>query len=151
MGARNRERNLGIISAVPERKATDAFKKAERIGPDTKMQGISDLEANPDLMLRGEAPTPDMVRALGKPISELLGAIFTTPSKTGLPSKLRLTNWNAKTGEAVLHGVRKAGEEMVASPRQLNSMIGADQIGLQQPPEGAVAKIQALLARALGQ
>lgn len=94
------------------------------------------------------APTID---ALGKPVSELLGAVLTTPKKTGLPSKLRITNWNAPSQEVVMHGVRKAGEELRATPSQIDELIRAGNVDLQQPPMSAVEKIRRLLSSALGQ
>lgn len=90
------------------------------------------------------------LKSLGKPISELLDAAFTTPTKSGLPSRLTLTGWNAKTGEVGLHGARQGAERFAASPGQLDTLIEGGTVGLKQPPQGAVDSIRAKLAALLG-
>lgn len=134
---------------MPERKATDAFRKATTIGPDREAEALSTAAAAP--LTHGDMPlSPDMLRSLGKPLSELLGTLFKTPTKSGLPAKLRLTNWDAKSGEASMHGLTKVGQEFRSTPSQLDSLINSDTVDLAQPPVGAVDAIRRKLAALLG-
>lgn len=93
---------------------------------------------------------PSMLESLGKPIAELLSTIFRTPNGSGLPSKLRLINWNGGAGTAALRGLRKGEEAFEATPAQLDALINDGTVGIDQPPQSAVAAIQKKLAALLG-
>lgn len=102
--------------------------------------------------MRGEMPLdPAMLRSLGKPIAELLGASFKLQNGTGLPSLLKLTGWNAAKGTVGLHGARAAGEAFEATPAQLDELIEKGILDLAQPAMDKVSGIRGLLAKALGQ
>lgn len=94
---------------------------------------------------------PSMLQSLGKPISELLGAIFRTPNKSGLPTKLRLINWNARNNTAALRGLRKGDEAFEAAPSQLDELLTGGALDLDQPPQAGVDAIRKKLAALLGQ
>lgn len=90
------------------------------------------------------------LQQLGKPVSEMLGATFTTPNNTGLPKRLTVSGWNSLKGTVGMHGQRAGAEAMEATPGQLDQLIGEGHVGLEQPPEGAVQAIMAKLRAALG-
>lgn len=128
---------------MPERNPLTALQKAESIGADPLAAEWS----------MGAMPTdPAMLRALGKPISELLSAVFKTPQamKTGLPSRVRLTNWDARKGMVDMHGVRRTADRLEATPGQLDELLNSGAIELEQPPQGAVDLLQRKLAELLG-
>ena len=131
---------------MPERNAYSALSKATNIGPDPTMQALHDSP-----LTRAEMPLdPDFLRSLGKPLSELLGLIFKSPTGSGIPSKLRVTNWDAKAGQAALHGLRKGSERFSASPSQIDELVNTGTIGIQQPPQSAVDAIRRKLSALLG-
>lgn len=92
-----------------------------------------------------------MLKSLGKPLSELLDLVLKrTGVAEGVPQRLRLTNWNARTGSAEFHGLTKAGQKFEATPTQLDELINGGVLGVDQPPQGAVEAIRRKLAGALG-
>lgn len=88
-----------------------------------------------------------VLRSIGKRIDELLDAVFTTPKGSGLPKRLKLTGWDARTNQIEFHA--PAGERFQASPQQLDKLIGSGSIDLEQPAAGAVSSIQSRLSKAL--
>lgn len=72
-----------------------------------------------------------VLHSIGKSISDLLGAVFKPTSKgTGLPARLSLENWNARTGNVILRGARAAGEKFEATPAQLDELISSGELTL---------------------
>lgn len=139
---------------MPDRRpdpVATAASKATRIAP---TDWVDRLVANPAGLVPGTIEsTEPMLHSLGKPLQELLDlALRPTTAKTGLPRGLRLTNWDARTGEAAFRGLRKGGaEEFRASPQQLDDLIGGGALDVQQPPTRAVEAIRRRLAALLGQ
>jgi hypothetical protein len=128
---------------MPERNPLTALRKAESIGADPLAAEWSTAAMPTD---------PAMLRSLGKPISDLLSAVFKTPKagQTGLPSRVRLTNRDARKGTVDMHGVRKSADRLEATPGQLDDLLNSGAIELEQPPQGAVDMIQRKLAELLG-
>lgn len=85
----------------------------------------------------GMMPPPDFgpyLKSITKPISELLDTIFTPTAKgTGLPSRLRFTNWDARKGVMQLHSADAAGKPFEVSPTDLDRLINAGHIDIEQP------------------
>lgn len=135
---------------MPQRKVPtlDALQKATSIGADPQGEALSQMLSQP--VHQSAVPLdPTMLESLGKPLSELLGAILspTTPG-TGLPSRLRIGNV-LQGGKALLYGTRKGGEQFEALPSELDSMINSGQLGLEQPPQRAVDVVRRKLAALL--
>lgn len=95
-----------------------------------------------------------MLKSLGKPLAELLDLILTPTTKgTGLPNRLRLTNWDARSGNVQFHGAgptRVGVERFEATPTQLDRLIRGGALDVEQPPQGAVDAIRKKLAMLLG-
>lgn len=94
-----------------------------------------------------EAPA---LKSIGKPVSELLGATFVTPNKTGLPKRMAVSSWNDAKGSVGLHGARSGAEAFEATPSQLDELIDGGALGLEQPPQAAVQTIMQKLQQLLG-
>lgn len=117
--------------------------------PMLALQKASRITPGPEMM-RGEMPLdPAFLKSLGKPVAELLGTVFKTKTGSGLPSLLRMTNWDARTGNVGMHSLRKAGEAFEASPTQIDEMIERGWLDLEQPAEGASDHIRKLLQKIL--
>lgn len=104
--------------------------------------------------MRGEMPlgpraTP-MLESLGKPVSEMLGAVFQLKNGTGLPSLMRVSNWNPRTGSVLMQSIRKASEAFEATPAQLDEMMANGWLDLKQPAQRAGERITSLLQSAMG-
>ena len=94
-----------------------------------------------------------ILASLGKPLQELLGLVLSpTKGGSGLPRRLRLTQWNARTGNVEFHGQgpRPIGvERFEATPAQLDKLIRGGALDLEQPTESAMAPIRRKLSAAL--
>lgn len=103
-------------------------------------------------VMKGEMPVdPAFLRSLGKPVSEVLGMVFKTKSTGGeVPSLLRVSNWNSRTGNVSMHSLNKAGQPFEATPAQIDEMIEKGWLDLQQPAQAAGEGIRRLIGRTLG-
>src|SRR5262245_24275714 len=134
-----------------------ALSKATGISANPRPNVLDQEPIDPSLMMRGEMPlTPGQIdpilRSLGKPLSQLLGMILKpVQSGTGVPSRLRYTNYDAPKGLAQFHSVDRAGQAFEASPKDLDALLKGGAIDVEQPPQGAVEKIRKLLAAAMGE
>jgi hypothetical protein len=90
-----------------------------------------------------------IIKSLGKRLDELLDAVFTTPKGSGLPSRLKLTNWDARTGNIDFHAFGKSAERFQATPQQLDTLLQRGGMDLEQPATKAVGTIQKKLQSAL--
>ncbi len=104
------------------------------------------------------AAEPELA-SIGKRISDLLGTVFRTEKPTGgTPQRLRLTNWDARSGNIELHPV--VGTDVAApgtstagyhiTPADLDALINKGKMSISQPPEPAVARLQKILSSKLG-
>ena len=116
--------------------------------PMLALQKASRITAGPELM-RGEMPLGPSLHTLGKPVAELLGTVFKTKAGSGLPSLLRLTNWNAGKGMVGLHSVTKKGQPFEAAPAQLDEMIDKGWLDLAQPAVDVGNKLRRAIASRL--
>lgn len=94
------------------------------------------------------------IPALGKRISELLDTVFVpTTRNTGLPQRLRLTNWNARAGTLQFHPVTPKAAigpaPFEATPAQLSTLIDKGALDLQQPGARATAVVRARIRELL--
>lgn len=120
--------------------------------PMQALQKASRITNSMPAVTEGSMPLdPTMLRSIGKPVGELLGMVFKTKTGSKLPSLLRLTNWNAATGNVAMHSVNKAGKAFEATPAQIDEMIEKGWLDIAQPAKVAGDKIRGLLSRALGQ
>lgn len=97
-------------------------------------------------MLMGEP----MFKSLGKPVSDMSGATFTPPRGSGLPSRLRLTNYDAPSNNVEFHGV-SSGQPFRATPGQVDTLVNKGGLDLEQPPAKAVAATRKKIAAKLDQ
>lgn len=96
-----------------------------------------------------------MIKALGKPVSELLGTLFSPgETGTGVPQRLRLSGYTpGREGvepSVGLHSVNSDGAPFEATIDQLSQLLDGGALNVTQPPQGAVSAIQARLAKLLG-
>lgn len=130
----------------------DVLAKAEGIGPIP--QAESDRLAIGDgTSLIGGAIDPGdigpILRSLGKPVADLLDLILTTKGKGGLPPKLRLTNVG-RNGDLQFHDPRAASTGPAgfeASAGQVDTLIGAGKLDVEQPAQRGVDSIRKRLAQ----
>lgn len=104
-----------------------------------------------------------MLKSLGKPISELLDLVLKTNKRVpGLPRRVKLTEWNARKGTLGFRpeapqgprGLTSVGVEpapISATPADVDALINAGVLDVDQPPAGAVDRIYKKLMAALGQ
>lgn len=134
----------------------DALRKSTGISANPRPNVLDQEPIDPSQIQRGEMPlTPNQLQpileSLGKPIAELLGMVLRpTQARTGLPSRLRFSNYNAEKGLAQFHADTKAAPQFEATPQQLDELIGGGALDLEQPPQGAVDAIRRKLAALLG-
>lgn len=153
-----------------------ALKKADRIGPATgadwappapfenqqpnpilaiaSLLGLNDDAVGgaspghlPAAVWAGGGEGEPMLKSIGKKLSELLDTVFTpTERGTGLPQKLRFTNWDARKGNMQFHGATGSAPQFEAAPGEVDRLISGGALDVAQPPQGAVDKLQKLLA-----
>ena len=93
--------------------------------------------------------TEPMLQSIGKPISELLGLILKPTQKgSGIPQRLRLTNWNADKGTISFHGASRAGQ-YEATPQQIDELINGGVLDLEQAPQRAMEAMRRKLLKLL--
>lgn len=124
--------------------------------PDWLQQALLQVSVNPVMSAVPAAGVGEpMVKALGKPISELLGSLFSPgETGTGVPQRLRLTGYTPGR-EGVdplvgLHSVNMDGAPFEVSPDQLSQLLDGGALNLTQPPQGPVDSIKARLGKLLG-
>jgi hypothetical protein len=151
-----------------------ALRKADRIGPATgadwvppsefenqqpnpilaiaSLLGLDDAAGAaspghlPGVVWAGGGEGEPMLKSIGKKLSELLDTVFTpTERGTGLPQKLRFTNWDARKGNMQFHGGTAAAPQFEATPGQVDKLISGGALDVAQPPQGAVDKLQRIL------
>lgn len=124
--------------------------------PDWLQQVLQQVSVNPMMTAVPAAGVGEpMVKALGKPVSELLGSVFSPgETKTGVPQRLQLTGFKGgRPGvepTVGLHSGNLDGQPFEATLDQLSQLLDGGALNLQQPPQGAVAKIQRTLSQLLG-
>lgn len=134
---------------MPDRKPL-SLGRAEHIGPDSLMETYHQFEGALGLPMAGtieEAGTP-VLRSLGKRLDELLDMVLTPKPGSGLPKRLRLTNWDAREGNVDFHSASK-GERFQATPSQLDELIKGGALDVEQPPAGAVTAARKKISKGL--
>jgi hypothetical protein len=101
-------------------------------------------------------PAKPYLSSVGKFLDDLLDAVFNPSAKgTGLPQRLRLTNWDARSGHVQLHPASRpkttpiGPAQFEATPAQLDELIAGGAIDLEQPPARAVSDIQSRIRQVL--
>lgn len=119
--------------------------------PDWLYKALEQLSVNPvSTVVPAAGVGEPMVKALGKPISELLGALFSPGEHgTGVPQRLRLTG-TTPPDMVQLHSQNMNGQPFEATADQLSQLLDGGALNLTQPPQGAVDKIRRTLASLLG-
>jgi len=124
---------------------------------------LNEIALNPVTTAIPTAAAEPVLKSLGKPISELLDMVLKTEKKVpGLPRRVKLTEWNARTGKLGLRpesaqgqrGLTSVGIEAApieATPADVDALIDAGTLTRDQPPQGAVDAIRRKLAQILGQ
>lgn len=101
----------------------------------------------PGVVWAGGGEGEPMLKSIGKKLSELLDTVFTpTERGTGLPQKLRFTNWDARKGNMQFHGATGAAPQFEATPGQVDKLISGGALDVAQPPQGAVDRLQKILS-----
>lgn len=120
------------------------------IGPDPGIDAV--MEKYGGLMGGGIAEEGGpIIRSLGKYLSELLGLeVGATKAGSGLPKRMRLTNFDSREGNLDFHAAsRKGGERFQATPSQLDTLVGQGALDVVQPPKRAVESTRRKIATAL--
>ena len=93
------------------------------------------------------------LKSIGKQISELLDTIFNPKPGAGLPERLRLTNWDARSGNLQFHnaspGTEISAPKFEASPKEVDQLINGGALGVEQPPVRATSQIQSKIREML--
>lgn len=115
-------------------------------------QLIDELSVNPSstAVWSGGGAGEPYLKSLAKKVGDLIDAVFTPKSGSGLPQRLRLTNVS-REGQIQFHAPNDpiGPARFEASPSDVDKLIEGGALDLEQPPQRAVNAVQSRLRHAL--
>lgn len=138
----------GLLGIGPSDPSMEEFNTAGQIG------GLTLGMAPPAMKLvKGARALMDPeLRSIGKPVSEMLDVMLNPKPGAGLPKRLRVTGWDARNSELAMTPVEHkaaVGNSVRVSPQDLDKLLGAEAVGIEQPPARDVETIRRKIAAAL--